>query len=56
MAEDVGKAFVNHYYTARDSNPASLAGLYTAQSLLTFEGAKVEGSAAIVAKFQVILS
>ena len=51
-AEDVGKAFVAHYYGARDSNPASLGSLYTAQSALTFEGTKVDGSAAIVAKFQ----
>jgi hypothetical protein len=49
--EEVGKAFVAHYYGTRDTNPAALAGLYNAQSVLTFEGVKSEGPAAIVEKF-----
>lgn len=28
MAEEVAHAFLNHYYTTLDSNPAALAGLY----------------------------
>lgn len=27
-AEDVAKAFVQHYYTTLDQNPQGLAGLY----------------------------
>ena len=27
-AEEVAAAFVNHYYTTFDTNPANLAGLY----------------------------
>lgn len=50
-AEDVGKAFIAHYYGQRDTNPASLAGLYNAQSVLTFEGSKCEGGPAIIEKF-----
>ena len=50
-ADDVGKAFIAHYYGTRDTNPSALAGLYNAQSVLTFEGTKFEGAAAIVEKF-----
>jgi hypothetical protein len=27
-AEDVATAFINHFYSTWDSNPAALAGLY----------------------------
>ncbi len=53
-AEDIGKAFVAHYYSMRDSSPASLAGLYSPASTLTFEGKKVEGPAAIIEKLSSI--
>ena len=31
-AEDIAKAFVQHYYGTLDSNPAALAGLYVSLS------------------------
>ncbi|RRT76946.1 hypothetical protein BHE74_00009281 [Ensete ventricosum] len=46
----VAKAFVDHYYQTFDSNRAALGGLYQDGSMLTFEGAKTQGAAAIVAK------
>lgn len=50
-AKDVGKAFIAHYYGLRDTNPAGLASLYNAQSVLTFEGTESMGAEAIVDKF-----
>jgi hypothetical protein len=49
--EEVGKAFIAHYYATRDTNPSLLTSLYNAQSVLTFEGVRSEGPAAIVEKF-----
>ncbi|THU50840.1 hypothetical protein C4D60_Mb06t24570 [Musa balbisiana] len=46
----VAKAFVDHYYQTFDSNRAALGRLYQDGSMLTFEGAKIQGAAAIVAK------
>eukprot|EP00252_Welwitschia_mirabilis_P021380 TRINITY_DN5475_c0_g1_i1.p1 TRINITY_DN5475_c0_g1~~TRINITY_DN5475_c0_g1_i1.p1 ORF type:complete len:124 (-),score=4.94 TRINITY_DN5475_c0_g1_i1:211-582(-) len=46
----VAKAFVQHYYNIFDSNRANLAGLYQDQSMLTFEGEKIQGAQGIVAK------
>ena len=46
----VAKAFVEHYYRTFDSNRASLGNLYQDNSMLTFEGAKIQGSQAIVQK------
>ncbi|XP_074575498.1 nuclear transport factor 2B-like [Curcuma longa] len=46
----VAKAFVEHYYRTFDSNRAALGGLYQDASMLSFEGDKVQGAAAIVAK------
>ncbi|KIZ07699.1 Nuclear transport factor 2 [Monoraphidium neglectum] len=48
--EQVGKAFLEYYYGLFGSNRAALASLYQDQSLFTFEGAKCQGPAAIVAK------
>ena len=48
--EQVGKAFIQHYYAAFDSNRAALADLYQAESMLSFEGSQVAGRDAIVAK------
>ncbi|RWW03786.1 hypothetical protein GW17_00033029 [Ensete ventricosum] len=46
----VAKAFVDHYYRTFDGNRAALGGLYQDASMLTFEGDKIQGAAAIVAK------
>ncbi|PRP74086.1 nuclear transport factor 2 [Planoprotostelium fungivorum] len=49
--EEVGKAFVNHYFNMFDSNQrANLRGLYQPQSMLTFEDGKFQGADAIVNK------
>merc|ERR1712228_565828 len=47
-----GKAFVQHFYNAFDSNVDSLAGLYQPSSMLTFEGNQVLGSQAIIQKLK----
>lgn len=45
-AEDLATQFVSHYYTTVDSgNWQGLASLYQPQSILTFEGTKIEGGA-----------
>jgi hypothetical protein len=49
-AQEVAQAFVQHYYTTRDSNPMALASLYQPTSMMTFEGTMVTGSEAICAK------
>ncbi|OMO88132.1 Nuclear transport factor 2 [Corchorus olitorius] len=46
----VAKAFVEHYYTTFDTNRANLGNLYQENSMLTFEGQKIQGSQNIVAK------
>ncbi|KAF8653822.1 hypothetical protein HU200_061946 [Digitaria exilis] len=46
----VAKAFVGHYYQTFDSNRAALVGLYQDTSMLTFEGEKFQGTAAIAGK------
>ncbi|KAK1270436.1 Nuclear transport factor 2 [Acorus gramineus] len=48
--DTVAKAFVDHYYSTFDSNRAALVGLYQESSMLTFEGEKLQGAQAIVAK------
>ena len=48
-AEDVGKAFVAHYYGQRDTNPAALAG--APHSFISTVYAEPEAAAAIVEKF-----
>eukprot|EP00977_Amphora_coffeiformis_P003336 scaffold620_cov169-Amphora_coffeaeformis.AAC.6 len=49
-AEEVAKAFVQHFYGAYASNPAQLASLYSPNSMLTFEGQQHMGSEAIIGK------
>ncbi len=44
------QAFVDHYYNTFDSNRAGLAGLYTQDAMLTFEGAETQGPQAITQK------
>ncbi|KAL3758205.1 hypothetical protein ACHAWU_004843 [Discostella pseudostelligera] len=51
-AEEVAQAFVQHFYQTFDSNVDSLAGLFNDQSMLTFEGQQVQGSANIIAKLK----
>ncbi|TPX31356.1 hypothetical protein SmJEL517_g05288 [Synchytrium microbalum] len=47
---DVAKQFVDYYYSTFDRNRAELAPLYKANSMLSFEGAQIQGSQAIVEK------
>ncbi|KAK4265054.1 hypothetical protein QN277_026157 [Acacia crassicarpa] len=46
----LAKAFVEHYYTTFDTNRAGLVTLYQNESMLTFEGQKIQGASNIVAK------
>lgn len=49
-ANEVAKAFVEHYYSTFDTNRAGLGNLYQEGSMLTFEGIKTQGSQNIVTK------
>mmetsp|Transcript_63635 Transcript_63635/g.75296 ORF Transcript_63635/g.75296 Transcript_63635/m.75296 type:complete len:122 (+) Transcript_63635:117-482(+) len=51
-AEDVAKAFVNHFYNTFDTNVDALAGLYQPTSMLTFEGTQLLGSEQIIQKLK----
>ncbi|KAF4321579.1 hypothetical protein JM18_003662 [Phytophthora kernoviae] len=53
-AEDVAKAFVQHYYTTFDTNRAGLASLYQDVSNMSWEGQMSTGQQAIVAKLQAL--
>ena len=44
------QAFTDHYYPTFDQNRSALAGLYSDQSVMTFEGQKSQGAQAIVTK------
>ncbi|KAF7359246.1 Nuclear transport factor 2 [Mycena sanguinolenta] len=46
----VAGQFVDFYYQTFDSNRANLASLYRDTSMLTFEGAPIKGTAAIIEK------
>jgi hypothetical protein len=48
--EEVGKAFVMHYYNIFDTNRAGLQSLYQDMSMMTFEGEKIQGAQAITQK------
>lgn len=48
--ESVGKAFLQYYYQLFESNRPGLANLYQDASMLTFEGQKFQGPAAIIGK------
>ena len=48
--EEVGKQFVNHYYTVFDTQRDQLASLYTDQSMLTYEGEQFLGVQQIMGK------
>ena len=49
--EQIGRAFVSHYYTTFDKDRSQLGPLYQPQSLLSFEGANFVGPQQIVEKF-----
>ncbi|KAL3911065.1 MAG: hypothetical protein SGILL_007430 [Bacillariaceae sp.] len=52
-ADEIAKAFTQHYYNQFDTSPDGLAGLFTDASMMTFEGGPlVVGGAAIVAKIK----
>ena len=44
------QAFHEHYYSTFDSNRAALAGLYQENAILSFEGQKFQGQAAVMQK------
>lgn len=48
--EAIGEAFVQHYYALFDSDRSRLSSLYREQSMLSFEGNRHMGGAAIVEK------
>eukprot|EP00906_Rhabdomonas_costata_P025312 RCo036219 len=47
---EVGTAFVGHYYNTFDTNRAGLMALYRDNSLMTFEGAQIQGKQKIMEK------
>ena len=47
-AEEIATAFVQHFYQTFDSGVDGLTGLFNDQSMLTFEGQQVGGSAAAI--------
>jgi len=49
-ADAVARAFVEHYYRTFDQNRSALAGLYTDQSIMTFQSQKFQGQHQIVEK------
>eukprot|EP00558_Chaetoceros_sp_UNC1202_P008325 CAMPEP_0197232790 /NCGR_PEP_ID=MMETSP1429-20130617/1031_1 /TAXON_ID=49237 /ORGANISM="Chaetoceros sp., Strain UNC1202" /LENGTH=121 /DNA_ID=CAMNT_0042690921 /DNA_START=115 /DNA_END=480 /DNA_ORIENTATION=- len=51
-ADEVAQAFVSHFYQTFDSNVEGLAGLYSPQSMLTFEGNQVASADQIMAKLR----
>lgn len=50
--QEIGQAFVEHYYNLFQSDKTQLCTLYQDDSLLTFEGAQQQGQAAIAEKFR----
>jgi len=46
--EKIGRAFVDYYYNVFDQNRSQLGPLYQDNSLLTWEGTKVQGKVNIV--------
>jgi len=52
MAEPIAEAFVKHYYSCFDQDRATLSGLYRPESMLSFEGSKIQGQQNIVEKLK----
>ncbi|KAG5177623.1 hypothetical protein JKP88DRAFT_350626 [Tribonema minus] len=50
-AEEVAKAFAQHFYQTFTANAQSLAPLYNDRSMLTFEGQASVGAQAIIQKY-----
>eukprot|EP00386_Alphamonas_edax_P000947 GDKI01002832.1.p1 GENE.GDKI01002832.1~~GDKI01002832.1.p1 ORF type:complete len:146 (-),score=51.64 GDKI01002832.1:203-640(-) len=48
--QQIGEQFTQHYYNTFDSNRAALGPLYSADSMLTFEGEQFQSATNIVAK------
>ncbi|XP_078434511.1 nuclear transport factor 2B-like [Wolffia australiana] len=48
--DSLAKMFLQHYYKTFDTNRGGLGNLYQENSMLTFEGAKIQGSKAIIEK------
>eukprot|EP00188_Purpureofilum_apyrenoidigerum_P004679 Plantae.Rhodophyta-Purpureofilum_apyrenoidigerum.ctg5466.p1 GENE.Plantae.Rhodophyta-Purpureofilum_apyrenoidigerum.ctg5466~~Plantae.Rhodophyta-Purpureofilum_apyrenoidigerum.ctg5466.p1 ORF type:complete len:129 (+),score=22.36 Plantae.Rhodophyta-Purpureofilum_apyrenoidigerum.ctg5466:229-615(+) len=48
--QQIGEAFVKHYYSTFDTNRANLGGLYQQNSMLSFEGQTFMGVESIVQK------
>mmetsp|Transcript_29319 Transcript_29319/g.49247 ORF Transcript_29319/g.49247 Transcript_29319/m.49247 type:complete len:124 (+) Transcript_29319:103-474(+) len=48
--DEVAKAFVGHFYMVFDTNRPALTSLFQEHSMMTFEGNKLQGPAAIVGK------
>eukprot|EP00567_Pseudictyota_dubia_P018005 CAMPEP_0197436062 /NCGR_PEP_ID=MMETSP1175-20131217/3532_1 /TAXON_ID=1003142 /ORGANISM="Triceratium dubium, Strain CCMP147" /LENGTH=121 /DNA_ID=CAMNT_0042965245 /DNA_START=84 /DNA_END=449 /DNA_ORIENTATION=- len=51
-AEDVAKAFTQHFYNMFDTNIEGLAGLFNETSMLTFEGQQHQGAVNIMTKLR----
>ncbi|OQR82775.1 nuclear transport factor [Achlya hypogyna] len=49
-AQDIGNAFVQHYYSTFDANRAALASLYSNSSTLSFDKDTFQGQQAILEK------
>lgn len=52
--DTIGKQFVSVYYETFDSNRANLGPLYSADSMLSFEGQQQQGADQIVKKLQAL--
>merc|ERR1719191_1570738 len=52
--EEVATAFVKHFYSTFDTNVEGLAGLFSPQSNLTFEGSHLVGNDKIMEKLRSI--
>eukprot|EP00761_Pharyngomonas_kirbyi_P003295 gb/GECH01003299.1/.p1 GENE.gb/GECH01003299.1/~~gb/GECH01003299.1/.p1 ORF type:complete len:127 (+),score=37.46 gb/GECH01003299.1/:1-381(+) len=50
--EEIGTAFVKHYYQVFDSDRSQLVHLYQDESMLSFEGDQIQGAEKIVEKLQ----
>mmetsp|Transcript_4265 Transcript_4265/g.12848 ORF Transcript_4265/g.12848 Transcript_4265/m.12848 type:complete len:129 (-) Transcript_4265:185-571(-) len=48
--QQIGEAFVKHYYSTFDANRANLGSLYQSNSMLSFEGQTFMGVESIVQK------
>mmetsp|Transcript_12526 Transcript_12526/g.20183 ORF Transcript_12526/g.20183 Transcript_12526/m.20183 type:complete len:124 (+) Transcript_12526:133-504(+) len=51
-AEEIANAFVQHYYRTLDTGVDALAGLFSPQSMMTFEGQQHQGTESILAKLK----